>query len=379
MKNQDKITIITPYYPTKKDSYGGIFIYEQLRVFAEFFEKVEVIILRPLFNISRRRPFVKFSNENSQALDPKIKNVSTRVIKFLPFPKDSFLYTKLVALSLKKLRLSGCILTHTVIPAGVAIDELNIKQTIVVHGTDYRYFIKNPKQKEMMQRALNNCNNIISVSKGLKQEIESLTWKNNISVIENGIDISRNNVKKFEKSKKFKFVFVGSLIVEKGIYELVESFKKLFNKNQNIELYIIGNGIEKHNLKALLNNKPKLPIFLLGSLSNDDVIKKISEKDCLVLPSYKEGFGRVLIEMLQFGKPVISTYSGGPEYIINKSNGLLVEPKSIIELEEAMFKIIAYYKEYDKDSIRKHIMMNYNNYKQTKKIIDLISLKDNND
>jgi glycosyltransferase involved in cell wall biosynthesis len=175
-----------------------------------------------------------------------------------------------------------------------------------------------------------------------------------------------------EPSKIFKFVFVGSLIVQKGIYELLDSFIHLLKEYSNIELYFIGDGIEKKRLIAKSSSYINKSIFFLGSISNEEVIKELSLMECLVLPSYQEGFGRVIIEMMSLGKPVISTYSGGPEYIINKSNGILIDSKNTNQLKSAMSRIIEDYSKYESNKIYNYIKENYDLKNQTRKVIDLV-------
>lgn len=371
-----QITILTPYFPTISNQYGGIFVYDQAIEMSKSIDKIDIFVIRPIFYISRKFPFVKFDRNNSKFLKTNRKNIKTHELKYFPFPKDTVLYHKSIMFSIYfyKIFFSKNILVHTIYPLGVAVNNTNLKSTIITHGTDLRYFVNNLNQKKAILETLNKTQNIITVSDGLKNEIIELGIESSkVTTINNGIEI-KNKIKNNKSNQKFRFVFVGSLIVQKGVYELLDSFIKLLHDNSNIELHFIGNGIEREKLQEKASEYADA-IFFLGSLSNENVMNKLSEMNCLVLPSYKEGFGRVIIEMMSLGKPVISTYSGGPEYIINRDNGLLINPKNKVELFEAMRDMLNTYEKYNKSIINNYIVNNYDLSKQTDKLIKILELK----
>lgn len=369
-----ELTVITPYYPSQSNGSGGIFVYDQVIEMGKFIDKVDIFVMRPLFYISRKFPFIKLNRENSKFLSSYRENVKVFELKYFPFPKDIDLYHKSISISLSfyKKYFSKKILIHTIYPLGVAANKINIKSSIVIHGTDLRYFINNKKQKVEIINALKKAQKVIVVSNGLGNEVMQLGINyNKIAIIENGIKIQQSiNVE--EKDDVFKFVFVGSLIMQKGVYELLSSFIEISKSIDNVELYFIGDGIEKKKLEDSSGKLLNKSIFFLGSISNNEVMQKLPLMDCLVLPSYKEGFGRVIIEMMSFGKPVISTYSGGPEYIINDECGLLVNPKDIISLTKAMEYVYENYNKYDSNKISEYVNRQYNLENQTKKTIKFI-------
>jgi glycosyltransferase involved in cell wall biosynthesis len=374
MEKGSYCTILTPYFPSKNNQYGGIFVYDQVIEMSKYLDKIDVFVTRPIFSVSRKFPFIKIIKNNSIFIDTNVLNITIRELKYLPFPKDTFLYHKSLSFSLlfyKKLFYKNTLI-HTVYPLGVAANNVNIKSNIVIHGSDLRYFIKNKQQKRAIVNSIAELENTIVVSNGLKKEVIALGIDpKSITVIENGIKINKMPHYR-ESSEIFKFVFVGSLIVQKGIYELLDSFIHLLKEYSNIELYFIGDGIEKKRLIAKSSSYINKSIFFLGSISNEKVIKELSLMECLVLPSYQEGFGRVIIEMMSLGKPVISTYSGGPEYIINKSNGILIDSKNTNQLKSAMSRIIEDYSKYESNEIYNYIKENYDLKNQTRKVIDLV-------
>ena len=76
--------------------------------------------------------------------------------------------------------------------------------------------------------------------------------------------------------------------------------------------------------------------------------------DCFVLSSNFETFGVVLIEALACGLPLIATKCGGPEDIINKQNGILMDVENQLQLEDAMITMYKNAHNYDKEKLRNY-------------------------
>lgn len=138
-----------------------------------------------------------------------------------------------------------------------------------------------------------------------------------------------------------EILFVGWLEKQKGINELVKTFHKL-QKKYEIKIMFVGDGslrkkIDKYSAK---NNLQKY-VTTSGWLKNDEIIKKLKSADIFVLPSWQEGMPNSLIEALAAGLPSISSSVGSiPDYISHNHNGLLIEPKNELDLENNLEKLI---------------------------------------
>ncbi|MEN8884909.1 MAG: glycosyltransferase [Winogradskyella sp.] len=379
----EKVTILTPYFPTNDNKYGGIFVYDQTKVIAEYVKSVEVYVIRPWFKLSRKFPFISNNRSDLSLLKVEKNNVTLKLIRYLPFPKDSIFYHLSLAVSLfiNKRRFTDKLLIHTIYPLGVALRSLKRPSAIIIHGSDFRYFSQNSKQMKVIAEAVTKSS-VICVSKGLKQEVEHAVSNSknilDISVIENGVEIKhKNSFSKcdyFNNKRVFRFIFVGSLIKLKGVYELLEAFSKLQNKSDQkcYSLTFVGEGSEKSTLESIVNNNSIQNVFFSGPLNNDKVMSILDSSDCLVLPSYQEGFGRVIIEMLSLGKPVIATRSGGPEFILNEDTGLIIPPKDTNALINAMENIHKNYNSYNSEKIKRYTNQKYCIRKQTLKLLNNI-------
>ena len=118
------------------------------------------------------------------------------------------------------------------------------------------------------------------------------------------------------------------------------AFRELINKNISVKLDIAGSGPLK---KYLVSLAKKLNIHshicFLGQQSRESILKIIISADAIVSSSCFETFSVVLLEAIACGKPIVSTSSGGPNYIVNKINGLLTPPNDPLQLADAMLKI----------------------------------------
>ncbi|GEM66498.1 hypothetical protein SMI01S_01040 [Sphingobacterium mizutaii NBRC 14946 = DSM 11724] len=143
--------------------------------------------------------------------------------------------------------------------------------------------------------------------------------------------------KLIDNNKNLKILYVGRLVFDKGIFELISGFIKLINEGYELELILVGSGPdEEHIRNIIVDNKIEDKISLKGMISNKDDLKEIyNESDVFVLPSYHEGFPRVLYEALIMGVPIITTFVGSIPYLMKDSfNCVRIDPKS----EESIVK-----------------------------------------
>ncbi|WOC51495.1 hypothetical protein BPO_0848 [Bergeyella porcorum] len=140
--------------------------------------------------------------------------------------------------------------------------------------------------------------------------------------------------------KDFVFIFVGRLVGDKGINELVKAFSEL--NTSKIKLILVGgeerelDPLKPETIAEIEQNKN---IFSVGF--QKDVRPYFAISDALVFPSYREGFPNVVMQAGAMGLPsIVSNINGCNEIIIEGENGLIVPAKSVVELKNAMQKIL---------------------------------------
>lgn len=144
--------------------------------------------------------------------------------------------------------------------------------------------------------------------------------------------------------KPFTFLFIGRLILDKGILEYIEAAKKLKSKYPNIKFKIIG-PFWQQNLKlnqvsrSIIDNMVESGIIeYLGERT--DVREDIAAADCITLPSYREGTSNVLLEAASMRKPIVTTdVPGCREIVDDEVNGFLCKPRNADDLAAKMEKM----------------------------------------
>ena len=238
------------------------------------------------------------------------------------------------------------------ISAAYIAEKYNIPLVITEHSSVERGPYVKKSYIPFICDSYKKAQKVITVGNGLKNEIESLSGRQDIEVIGNLVDLSKFTIKKRIKNEKFIFFSLAFLEGEKGLDTLIKSFAKKF-KDKEAVLYIGGDGSQRSWLEALtVENGVKDQIIFLGALSRDDVSKWMNKCDCFVLPSRYETFGVVYIEALASGRPVIGALNGGAEDIINNLNGYLIPIDDIDILAEKMIEVYDNIESYDEEEIR---------------------------
>ena len=163
-----------------------------------------------------------------------------------------------------------------------------------------------------------------------------------------GVDIDKFNPIRFANIKKnndvFRFVFVGRIVGDKGINELVDAFVKLNKEYPATQLTLVGTYEE--NLDPVKPDTLKLIetyscIDACGPKFGDDLLMEYMKSDCFVMPSYREGFPNTVMEAGAMGLPsVVTDINGSREIIIHGENGLIVPSKDTDALYEAMKQML---------------------------------------
>lgn len=162
-----------------------------------------------------------------------------------------------------------------------------------------------------------------------------------------GVDMERFSPARFKATKNpdvFTFVFVGRIVGDKGINELVEAFVKLHDKHKNTRLVLVGKY--EHELDPVSDKTRKFidsndGIDACGPKYGDDLLQMYVDADCFVMPSYREGFPNTVLEAGAMGLPsIVTDINGSREIIVNEKNGLIVPSKNANALYDAMERML---------------------------------------
>ncbi|WP_010517354.1 glycosyltransferase family 4 protein [Croceivirga radicis] len=192
----------------------------------------------------------------------------------------------------------------------------------------------------------------------------------------NGIDTSYfdpslySTASKLELRKKLRladddyvFVFVGRLVGDKGINELITAFKNILNEYTNVQLLLVGNPEEE--LDPML---PETEEFITKSDKviatgwMDDVRPYFAISDCLTFPSYREGFPNVVMQSGAMGLySIVSNINGCNEIVEEGINGVIIPTKNSKALYTAMKHVLENREKFaeNKDMYREIIKKRY--------------------
>jgi teichuronic acid biosynthesis glycosyltransferase TuaC len=158
----------------------------------------------------------------------------------------------------------------------------------------------------------------------------------------------------------FVFVCVARMSPEKGHSLLIEAFAGAFAGDPDVRLRLVGDGPSRPVLEQLCC-RLGIPtqIDFVGSLSAAGVRATMEAADAFVLASRFETFGVVVIEAFACGLPVVSTACGGPDHLIDMTNGLLVRPEDPQALRDALMQMRRRAGCYDRVAIRADAMRRF--------------------
>jgi glycosyltransferase involved in cell wall biosynthesis len=212
----------------------------------------------------------------------------------------------------------------------------------------------------IMDKILCSCaTNIYPEGEGVKKDLISYKiTKKPLKVLENGningidtnffdsnlFSLSDNSKLKQEldiQSNEFVFLFVGRIVGDKGINELVAAFEKLISENKNIKLLLVGpfeEELDPLSDKTTLIIKQNKQIISVGY--QNDVRPYFAIANVLVFPSYREGFPNVVMQAGAMGLPsIVTNINGCNEIIVNGENGIIIPVKNISALKKEMRRL----------------------------------------
>ena len=208
----------------------------------------------------------------------------------------------------------------------------------VLQNVDQKY--KNYIGKKIL-RIAKNVEKIIFISDYERNYFEDLISHTNIKKLKNLITIKNGAIDRYAEFEAIKpsphsLIYLGRLEEYKGIRELIAGFSQVAGKFPEAKLHIYGTGplsdfCQKHSSSKIIYHG-----------FTDEPLKKISEAEIFILPSYIEGLSLSLIDATMLGKAIIATnIDGNPEVVEDQRNGLLILAKDSDALARAIEKLLS--------------------------------------
>jgi glycosyltransferase involved in cell wall biosynthesis len=192
------------------------------------------------------------------------------------------------------------------------------------------------------------CHKMVMLTRGdLQDHIDQkLAPPDRFCIIPSGVDLSHFSAEKLSPescalpSGKVLIGTVVRLVAVKGIFDLVEAFALVHETRKDCQLVIAGHGPLRVELEQrIVGLGLEAAVTLLGHV--DPVGPLLQALEIFVLASHNEGMGRVVVEAMASGLPIVATRIGGlPDLVEEGVNGLLVEPRNPTSLAQAILTLV---------------------------------------
>jgi glycosyltransferase involved in cell wall biosynthesis len=173
-----------------------------------------------------------------------------------------------------------------------------------------------------------------------------------------------------------RLLFVGRIVQEKGIGVLLEAFAGLRRRHERAVLTIVGDGPDRARYEELSAELFPAEVVAFRGQEDPAQIKAIlAASDLFVLPSFAEGIPVVLMEAMAAGLPVVATEIGGiPELVESGTNGVLVPPREVGVLREALDRLLSHPEERRLMGIecRRRVVESFDVDKEARRLAELL-------
>lgn len=151
--------------------------------------------------------------------------------------------------------------------------------------------------------------------------------------------VEKNEILQKSLEMKKEILFVGWVIKEKGIEELICAWSCIQQNFPDYTLHFIGpyNNEYKKYLYDTYNMKN---VVMEGELSHEETLQRIHECTAMVLPSYSEGFPNVILEAMMARKAIVATNVGAIPEMLSGEAGILIEPKNATQIERVLVELL---------------------------------------
>lgn len=381
------ILIIPSWYPQFSGDIVGSFFREQAIALRKAEYQVGVIYpqIRSLKNIKSilKKPYGLTVED-----DEGVNTIRWYAVNFIPknkkYNKSHWIKIalKLFETYVEQFGKPDIIHVHSMLYAGFAAlliyEKYGIPYVITEHSSAFARNLIPQETIDSLKSVVKQAKACIAVSQKFSNYLEtqfpSSNWLYIPNIVNDDFFTSPKVVGSTSLSSKIRIISICHLNKNKNTELLIRAFALVLEQvvGLNLELVIGGDGEERETLQNLVNTlELNNYVQFLGSLTRSQVKQEINQSSMFVVSSKYETFGVVVVEALALGKPVVSTQCGGPESIINKDVGVLVENDSVSELAKGILHVSTHLNDYDADTLRKYCLENFSEKAVTNKLTNI--------
>lgn len=217
------------------------------------------------------------------------------------------------------------------------------KDSIVKITGEHNHHNNNEKYIQSVIESCKKFDYFIPISKELSDYYYKAMAKNGVKSEYIKFCIDDNPNKRVPGFEEDAIISVGRLSQEKGTYDLISVFQKVYQKNNRARLHIVGDGPEYDAVAAMIKEKNLSDVIVLHGFRGKEYIYNLLSKSALyVMTSFTESFGIVLLEAMSCGIPCVaySSAQGAHEIIEDGKNGYLIENRDSDEMRDKICELL---------------------------------------
>lgn len=196
---------------------------------------------------------------------------------------------------------------------------------------------KNTREWKWIHKAMKTADLVIAIDHKTESAIRHYAPEVNVCYVPNPFDMDKVPEIQEEKPRK-EVIFIGWVIKEKGVEELLQAWAGIHRRFNDWTLKIVGPGAEDY-LTYLKTNYPQDQVVFAGEKKHDEALSMLSQASIFTLPSYTEGFPNAVLEAMAFRKPIVATDVGAiPDML--QGCGVVIPKENVDALESALAKLL---------------------------------------
>ena len=195
--------------------------------------------------------------------------------------------------------------------------------------------------RSLIRSTLAHAALVIALSEEWRERLLKICPAARVEVLHNGVRIPDSDRSEPPGDRNPTLLFLGHLLPDKGIYELVKAFAQIAERFPGARLVLggVGQADAVRELAGQLGVSDR--VELPGWLGPESKSAALAASTIFLLPSYHEGMPMALLEAMSWGVPVIATPVGGiPQIVKQEINGLLIPPADVAALTKAIERLL---------------------------------------
>jgi len=357
------IVVIPSWYSTGRGAGGGYFRDQALALQAAGFR---VAMLAPTIHTARdlRAGRVRHARDGAISVEhegiPLYRRDARVRIPRVPYRNAatwSLCGLRLFAHYIAQMGLPDLVHAHCCLNGGVLALAINrrygVPFIVTEHSTSFDKGRLRWWERDLVRRVISRAQQCIAVSPHLADLLEvqypGSRWQYAPNVLG---DVFLDPPLARGSADPFVFICAARMSLEKGHALLIDAFAEAFRGSPDTRLRLVGDGPTKSGVEQLCFDRGVAgQVDFLGALSSQQLRAELDAADAFVLASDVESFGVVVIEALASGLPAVITASGGPNHLIDASNGLLTPVQDLSALRQALIDMRRGARVYDRTKI----------------------------